>query len=278
MIVQDSIYYSTVRIECTLSNGSRSTGTGFIYSIHFDPKKNTYRPIVITNKHVIRGAVKGRLLFVNETQDNVVDDEDHIEIIIENFESNWVFHPEENVDLCAMSLVPFVKNEIVNGKNPYFIPFNFDFLPTQMQIDNFHGIEEILMVGYPNGFWDKKNNKPLLRKGITATHISKDFNGRKEFLIDCACFPGSSGSPVFIYNEIGYLQDKKTKNFVMGKPRLILVGILYAGPQHFTKADLIIKNSRITSDSYAEIIIPNNLGYVIKSEKINDFIPFFIEK
>ena len=45
---------------------------------------------------------------------------------------------------------------------------------------------------------DEVNNKPVVRKGITATDIRLDYNGRKEFLIDAACFHGSSGSPVFL--------------------------------------------------------------------------------
>jgi hypothetical protein len=28
------------------------------------------------------------------------------------------------------------------------------------------------MIGYPNGIWDAKNNLPVIRKGITATHAN----------------------------------------------------------------------------------------------------------
>lgn len=60
------------------------------------------------------------------------------------------------------------------------------------------------MIGYPNGLWDSQNNLPIIRRGITATSVKKDYNGKKEFLIDAAVFPGSSGSPVFIFNEGSY--------------------------------------------------------------------------
>lgn len=52
----------------------------------------------------------------------------------------------------------------------------------------------------------------------------------KKFLIDAACFPGSSGSPVLIINEGGYVD--KHGNLNWGNTRVFLLGILHAGPQH----------------------------------------------
>lgn len=39
------------------------------------------------------------------------------------------------------------------------------------------------MVGYPNGIWDEKNNKPIFRKGITATDIRFDTMVKKNLLL-----------------------------------------------------------------------------------------------
>ena len=62
--------------------------------------------------------------------------------------------------------------------------------------------EEVLVIGYPNALWDEANNLPLFSKGIASTHPAKDFNGKPEFIIDAAAFPGSSGSPVFCYRSV----------------------------------------------------------------------------
>src|SRR5207247_2646715 len=62
-------------------------------------------------------------------------------------------------------------------------------------------IENVITVGYPDGRWDQVNNRPIVRRGITATPLSIDYEGRREFLIDAACFPGTSGSPVFLLEE-----------------------------------------------------------------------------
>jgi hypothetical protein len=128
--------------------------------------------------------------------------------------------------------------------------------------------EEIYMIGYPRGLWDEINNMPIVRRGITATAPYLDYNGTKEFLIDIAAFGGSSGSPVFQYNESGY--SDKLGSLNVGAPRLFLLGILYAGPQ-YTVGGEVIKTVPGVSSEKVKSEIPMNLGYVIKSSEILGF-------
>ena len=59
-----------------------------------------------------------------------------------------------------------------------------------------------------NGIWDSYHNKPLIRRGITAGDAPKacpSATASQCFSIDCALnFPGSSGSPVLLYNRGSY--------------------------------------------------------------------------
>ena len=120
------------------------------------------------------------------------------------------------------------------------------------------------MVGYPDGIWDEFNNQPIIRRGITATHPKNDFNGKNEFLIDAACFPGSSGSPVLILYQGGYVDKKGNLNW--GGSRVMLLGIMYAGPQHTAEG-----NISFAAIPKAYTSIPNNLGLVIKSSRLMEF-------
>ena len=130
------------------------------------------------------------------------------------------------------------------------------------------------MIGYPNGLWDSLNNMPIIRKGITATNYNLDYNGKKEFVIDAACFPGSSGSLVMLCNVGGY-RDKQG-NLNWGNSRVYLLGILYAGPQLTVTGDIrIINIPTVQQKAMAVSHVPNNLGYIIKAERILDFIPIF---
>ena len=82
-----------------------------------------------------------------------------------------------------------------------------------------------------------------------------------------ACFPGSSGSLVFLANFGNY--SDRSGNLVMGT-RIKLLGVLYAGPQHTANGDIVLvpiptQNKPVTLTS-----IPNNLGYVIKATELDE--------
>lgn len=91
--LSEQITYSTVRIECQYSNWDFGTGTGFFFRFLEDKENNTHVPVVITNKHVINGAKKGRLLFTKATLGNTPDDRNHFNVYIDNFEQYWRKHP-----------------------------------------------------------------------------------------------------------------------------------------------------------------------------------------
>jgi hypothetical protein len=129
-------------------------------------------------------------------------------------------------------------------------------------------MEEIIMIGYPNGIWDAKHNLPVIRRGITATHPKLPYNGKPEFLIDAACFPGSSGSPVFLANLgsfVGAHGDLCPGN------RIALLGTLYAGPQHTATGEVVVVDVPTDTRAVAISSIPNNLGLVIHASKLLDF-------
>lgn len=54
----EQIAHSTVRIEVETVDGKRGTGTGFFLS--FASQGDRHVPAIVTNKHVIEGAVRGR--------------------------------------------------------------------------------------------------------------------------------------------------------------------------------------------------------------------------
>ncbi len=78
-------------------------------------------------------------------------------------------------------------------------------LPTEETIKIIDAFEESMFIGYSSGLWDDVNLIPITSKGITATPILINFQGKNEFLIDASAFPGSSGSPVFLYKTGAYL-------------------------------------------------------------------------
>lgn len=269
--ISEQLTYSTVRIECELKTGGISTGTGFFFIFLEDKENNRHVPVVITNKHVIKDAAKGKLIITKANEKGEPIDNQHFSVMFEDFESFWRLHPQTDVDLCAMPIAPFINEAVNNGEKLFYIPFTKELLPTEKHKDELSALEDVLMIGYPNGIWDAINNMPILRKGSTATNPVKDYNGKKEIMIDIAAFPGSSGSPVLIFNEGGY-RDKRGNTY-MGVSRVILLGILYAGPQATATGEIIMTPNLQRPISVSKI--PNNLGLVIKSERILELEELF---
>ena len=262
----EQLAFSTVRIECQTPAG-QSTGTGFYFA--FCRNGEQFIPAIVTNKHVVQNGTTGRFhIHLSPSDDTVPTTSTSFDI--PDFEKHWIGHPDPDVDLCVMPIGPLLQFSESQGKRLFFIPMGTELIPSAEDLRNLMAIEEVIMIGYPNGIWDHVNNAPVFRRGATATHPNSDYCGKKEFMIDAACFPGSSGSPVLLYN-FGNFSDRNG-NMIIGT-RIKLLGILYAGPQHTAAGDIVIANVPTASKPIAISRIPNNLGIIIKSERLRDFEP-----
>lgn len=130
------------------------------------------------------------------------------------------------------------------------------------------------MVGYPIALWDSVNNYPIFRKDITATSPANKYDGRDEFTIDAACWPGSSGPPVFLYNMGNYVD--KEGNTVIGN-RFYLLGILFAGPVYKDRGQIKIVNIPDRADTQAVTYIPINLWVVIRASRLLGLEPIIAQ-
>lgn len=266
----EQLAHSTVRIECDLAVGGLGTGSGFFYRLNC--KEDQHVPVIITNKHVIEGSTKGRFILTLQDSDGGPEVGANYRFELDNFQSFWRPHPDPTVDLCAMPIAPLINMAEQQGKKFFYVTFDKSLIPTDSEIEEMMGMEKITMVGYPNGIWDRVNNLPIFRRGILASDYKRDWNGKKELLIDAACFPGSSGSPVMLF-DIGSYQTKKG-NFI-GSSRIKLLGILYAGPQHTIEGDVKIIMVPTHQKTVSVAGIPNNLGIIIKSQRLLGFENLF---
>lgn len=270
----EKIEFSTTRIMAFDDAGCKQYGTGFFYGILVD--KGTI-PVVLTNKHVLHGMSHAQINFsrADESGNPIYGEPYKLRFDIN---SGLVFyHPDSSVDLCAIAFQPLLSQ--MEGANSKLFHQHFDksLIPTVAQLKELDSVEDIIMIGYPNALWDEVNNIPLVRKGITATPAWIDFNGKKEFVIDAACFPGSSGSPVLLCN-IGNVKNK-FGGIQFGINRIYLLGLLYGGPQQTIEGEICVKTvPDATRTPYALSSIPNNLGYVIKSERILELSEYILTK
>jgi len=252
------LVHCTVRISCFDNHGNESYGSGYIY--HFCVSDSTDIPCIVTNKHVLKGAVRGVFHLTLKKSDGSPDVGVYESIALENIESFCIPHPVPEVDLIAIPIGAVLNRATRNGREYYYVALSVGAIADAELLSSLPPMEDIVMIGYPIGIWDEVNNYPIIRKGITATHPGRNLNNKPEFLIDAACFPGSSGSPVFLAN-IGSYIDKMGVTLIGN--RVALLGTLYAGPQHTTTGEIVVVDIPTNTRPVAVGTIPTNLGYVI---------------
>lgn len=75
-------------------------------------------PVIVTNKHVIRGAVKGTFLLTGTNPDGSPPPASSIRVVLNNFESDWIPDPNPNVDPEIMPIAPVINEAFAKGKTP----------------------------------------------------------------------------------------------------------------------------------------------------------------
>ncbi|MDP2891963.1 MAG: serine protease [Bacillota bacterium] len=263
MHISEWIIRSTARIECTKRDGKCSIGTGFYFMFYDNFKQRI--PVLVTNKHVIKDSFQGKIhVSIMDNNQNLIIGR-YETVIIDDFENKFIMHPEDNIDLCILPMFESIKRVRKPGEEVCFAPFTAEQIPVGTWKDELKAIEEIIMVGYPSGIWDDINNLPIIRRGITATPIGVDYCGNKEFLVDVACFPGSSGSPVLIFNDGIY--TKKSGDTIIDN-RILFIGIL---SKLYQTIQGTIKKIDLPTTYEAQVQMPINLGIAISAEKVLDF-------
>ena len=261
--LSSQVLLTTTRIMAHKDSGKSSVGTAFYF--HFKVNEQTSIPALVTNRHVIENAKTGEFYVHTATTDPTgkrIPTELSVPVALPNFSDLWIAHPG-GIDLCAMPFEPLRQTAQQMKIDIFYIHYDEQLIPSAETLGNLAAMEDITMVGYPIGLWDQKNNFPLLRKGVTASHPASDFNGEPIGLLDIAALPGSSGSPILVLNQGSYAVST---GISIGS-RLILLGILYMYyrllPGGETKAIEIP-----TTISTDEMGIPLHIGRYIKSSEL----------
>lgn len=264
MYIADFLSYSTVRIENKTPEGI-STGTGFFYIYKVKDNPNLTIPLIITNWHVISNAVETSLVFTRRVGARPSNEKTGYVTFYPPWE-HWIRHPSNEVDIAALPLQPVVNMIRNQTKNDvFYMPYDSSMIPSDAEFRTVTQLDEVAMIGYPNGYWDKVNNQPIFRKGAVATRPSMNYMGKREYLVDMPVFPGSSGSPILLVSE-GSFYDRRHRAMALGG-RIRLLGVNYATHLNrvYNKDDV-----RMTKAGDPEYLQPNNLGVIIHPSRLKE--------
>jgi hypothetical protein len=260
----EQLYFVTLRIETEAGN-EKGVATGFIVSYTWDEHK--VGQFLVTNKHVVAGAKKGRFSFLKSDGAAPLLGQKY-DIEIDDFENRWFGHPDPQIDIAVLPLAQILMETQSRQWQIYFKTVSKELLPSKAQLEDLDAIEEVVFVGYPIGIWDTKNFLPIARRGTTATPVSVDYANRPIFLVDASVFPGSSGSPVFICNVGSY---SHRGGLVLGN-RLLFLGIVSSVFFHEEEGEPTLANIPTTSISTVKTRQMIDLAMVFKSSAVFETI------
>lgn len=263
--VADQLFFTTVYVEAAVPGGL-STGTGFVINYQ---TSDGIMPILVTNKHVLGDF--SQVTFRMVAAENGAPSQRATQISVSKIVpgETWVGHPDENVDVAVMPFIGVLNAMASNGAAPFYRAFSPENFLTQAQAEELDGIEQVLFVGYPNGLFDTASWMPIVRRGQTATPIYNDYRAQPSFLIDASVFPGSSGSPVVIYDRGMYVTRSGATSF---GSRFFLAGIVAAAHTREVLGQIILTQGTPAA-AFNDMI---DLGIVYKAGAIQQTVDILV--
>ncbi|MCX7898363.1 MAG: serine protease [Rhodocyclaceae bacterium] len=261
------LLFNTVRVDTVLDDGSEGSGTAFVIN-HAHPRGNFL--FVVTNRHLVEGVRQGGLVFTQKKNGQPAIGR-RFQLNIEEFPQAWFLHPDPTVDLAVVPLRPLEEAARERGVELYYHAIDTRLVPDARQLGAFDALEEVLFIGYPSGVWDQVNLMPIMRRGTTATPMALDFEGRAEFLIDAAVYPGSSGSPVFVVSPEGLRKTFGAHKFFFAG----VVAAVFFREEANRLASMPVPANLGATTIGSEMI---DLGLVIKSSAVVDLVEAYLRK
>lgn len=257
--ITKKLLFNTIRVDTVLEDGSEGSGTAFVFSHATNSGTHTF---VVTNRHLVEDVRSGGLVFTQKKSGQPALGE-RFQININDFTQAWFLHPDPEVDIAIIPLRPLEQAARDQGVELYYHAIDSHMVPDAAALRAMDALEQVLFIGYPSGVWDQVNLMPIMRRGTTATPMMLNFEGRPEFLIDAAVYPGSSGSPVFVYQPevLRPTQSRDSKRFLFAG---VVAAVFFREEEnHLVPVPVPANNHPMTMGS--EMI---DLGLVIKGEAV----------
>jgi hypothetical protein len=272
----EQLYFTTALITGSgrnIETGEKVgwTGTAFIYGVQTDKGQVNF---LVSNKHVFNGedgveahSLRVRLIAAGDQAGQPAFGEATSVKVQREKDDGVVGHPDEEVDVAVMPMGVIHKAMIDVGNDPFFRVVGGEVVISEAELlKQASALEDIVFVGYPSGIYDTANLTPVIRRGITATPLALDYQGKPAYLIDAAVFGGSSGSPVFLYGPAS--RREGALNTLGVGNRILFGGILASVHTHQELGAIVDLPTALATLSNP----PLGLGIVYKPKTIDECI------
>lgn len=113
----------------------------------------------------------------------------------EDIKQRLKIHADPTFDIAILRIGDLIPKRIHGQNYMSWSAVSSDYLPHNCNIP-VQVADDVIIIGYPRGFYDRHNLFPIVKSGIVASRWGMYFQNRPQFLIDAKLFPGSSGSVV----------------------------------------------------------------------------------
>ena len=277
MKFDDMLYGMTTIIETHIgAYNTKAQGSGFFYNALADKDptiegqwlevKGTW---LVTNRHVALPKVNDKEIlpdtFIFNLRQIVNDEVQWLPISLNQaeYQRRLKLHSNADIDVALIDVGDLIMEKIKSGVSVMnYAGVTSEHLPQNSQTSINVG-DDILVAGYPRGFYDMKNKFPIVKSGVIASKWGSHFNGNPYFLIDAKLFPGSSGSVVLTKPQyVAVINEKLMYN---KNGAYIFLGI-FSGEPIRKNAPIELEDMTIVKkDSY-------NVGIVWYSQLVPEII------
>jgi len=184
------LIHATVQVQQRLGDGDTTVGTGFLIS---DPTPDGRpRTVLVTANHVFTkmpGPV-ATIGFRAENADGSWRYDPQPLQIRDGGKELWAHHPERDVAVIAIEAPP----QVARAALP------LTWLATDDTFTRYavRPGDEMLALGFPEGFSSNPAGFPILRSGRVASFPLAPSSTFPTFLLDLNVFPGNSGGPIYM--------------------------------------------------------------------------------
>lgn len=281
--IQELIHYSVSLIKVSKGNKSEyATGFFFDWIPDSDLKKNGWIKVdkryFVTAKHALYDY--NEKTYSYDLCDSVTisfiqfmdENKEKLEITIQKDKLKEIIrvHENDDVDIVVIDLSDY-KVKISGHDLPISMLHTRALSRNQLpKYDDFLSVEatsDVIVYGFPYGYYDTKNLFPLAKSGIISSGWGLNFNDDPVFKIDIQLFPISSGSPVIL--KPTNLAFKDGKMYLNSDKRILFLGI-YTGEYE----KYISENAKtaIGQEIVIERKISLGFGTVFYSELIEEIV------
>lgn len=232
MDLNDRLNFITTSVAVSGSK-EQSSASAFFYH-RLSPKDPTkkgrqWRAVqdtwLVTNRHVVLQENSGKEIlpetftFHLRKYENSHLEWEPIALTRDELFRRAKFHNNPSIDIVVIKVQDLILDRL-SKKEPQSLQFygvSREDFSGENKIE-VQASDDVVVVGYPRGFYDSEKLFPIVKSGIIASRWGTNFGGKPYFLIDAKLFPGSSGSlvlskPTHVVMSGGQLLRSDDKQF-----------------------------------------------------------------